>query len=307
MNIFISTSSFGKEDSTPLELLKREGFNVQTNPYGRQLTIEESASLLDGAVGLIAGTEKLNEDSLANASALKYIVRLGTGMDNVDFTVANAKGIKVENTPDAHVNGVAELALAGILCALRGVSESDRSIRGGNWVKPMGSLLTGKTVGLVGMGKIAKRLIQLLSPFQCRILAYDPYFDEDFARAYNVTSVDLADVYTNSNIISLHLPFSSANKHLVNDASFARMKKDVLVVNTSRGGLINEEHLYNFLSENTAAKAYLDTFEKEPYSGPLNELPNILCTGHIGTYAKEVRLEMEMEAAQKLINYFRES
>lgn len=304
MNILITTSSFGKEDNEPLLLLQNKGYKVQLNPYGRQLTIEESIALLPNIDGIIAGTEKLNQESLSSANALKYIVRLGTGMDNVDFQTTNLKNITVENTPNAHVDGVAELALSGILNSLRGIAFSDRKIRQGEWAKPMGALLRGKTVGLVGMGKIAKRLIQLLQPFECKILAFDPFFDEKFAQEFNVHNASLNEIYELANIISLHLPFSNENKNIISQAAFDKMKKDVLIVNTSRGGLINEAELFQFLSENKAAKAYLDTFENEPYNGELASLDNVLMTGHIGTYAKEVRKIMELEAAQKLINYF---
>jgi D-3-phosphoglycerate dehydrogenase len=212
----------------------------------------------------------------------------------------------VENTPNAHVDGVAELAISGILTSLRGIAFSDRKIRQGEWSKPMGALLRGKTVGLIGMGKIAKRLVQLLQPFECKILAFDPFFDEQFALDYNIIKASLDEIYELSNIISLHLPFSNESKNIINHTAFEKMKKDVLIVNTSRGGLINESELFQFLTENKNAKAYLDTFETEPYNGELISLDNILMTGHIGTYAKEVRKIMELEAAQKLINYFQQ-
>jgi D-3-phosphoglycerate dehydrogenase len=305
MKILISTSSFGKENETPLNLIKQSGFEVYLNPYGRQLTIDESKDLLVGKVGLIAGTEKLNEEAISAAMDLKYIVRLGTGMDNVDFNITNQKGIEVESTPNAHIDGVAELALGGILNSLRSIAWNDHQIKSGNWIKPMGSLLKGKTIGLIGLGKIAKRLAILLNPFICNILAYDPSFDEEFANKWGIQKTSLDTILENSNIISLHLPFSIENKHIINNASFTKMKKDVLIVNTSRGGLVNESALFDFLKNNSSAKAYLDTFEEEPYKGDLCLLSNVLMTGHIGTYAKEVRLTMEMEAAQKLINFLK--
>lgn len=304
MKILISTSSFGKENRTPLNLLYEAGFDVQLNPYGRQLTIEESKELIQGKIGIIAGTEKLNEEVLSTSTDLKYLVRLGTGMDNVDFNTTEKKGIVVENTPNAHVDGVAELTLAGTLTALRKIAWNDQQIKLGNWVKPMGSLLKGKTVGLIGFGKIAKRLTILLQPFACKILAFDPFFDEEFAYKWRVQKGPFDTILHDSDIISLHLPFSKENKNIINAASFSKMKNDVLIVNTARGGLIDEAALFDFLKNNPISKAYLDTFEKEPYSGNLCSLENVLMTGHIGTYAKEVRLTMEMEAAQKLINFF---
>lgn len=304
MKILISTSSFGKENRMPLSLLEEAGFEVQLNPFGRQLTVNESKDLLQGKIGVIAGTEKLNDEALCTAKELKYLVRLGTGMDNVDFNITNQKGIVVENTPNAHVDGVAELTLAGIINSLRSISWNDAQIKSGNWAKPMGSLLKGKTVGLIGFGKIAKRLTLLLQPFACNILAYDPFFDDEFANKWGVQQAIMETILHESSVISLHLPFSSENKNIINAASFSKMKQDVLLVNTARGGLIDEGALFDFLNINQNAKAYLDTFESEPYNGKLCQLVNVLMTGHIGTYAKEVRLTMEMEAAEKLINFF---
>jgi D-3-phosphoglycerate dehydrogenase len=302
--ILISTSSFGKEDRTPLTLLENAGFNVQLNPHGRQLTIEESKLLLNEIDGLIAGTEKLNGEVLNGNDQLKYIVRLGAGMDNVDSNVTGQLNITLENTPDAHVDGVAELTVGGILASLRGMARSDREIRSGNWVKPMGKLLKGSTVGLIGFGRISKALVKLLAPFNCKILACDPYFDVDFASSCGVKNVSVEDILKTSDIISLHLPFSEQNRNVLDEPAFSLMKKDALIVNTSRGGLIDEDALFKFLSANKGAGAYLDVFENEPYSGPLVALENMLITGHIGTYAREVRLNMELDAAKKIISYF---
>jgi len=307
MKILISTSSFGKGDTAPLDLLRQEGADIILNPYGRQLTIAESVSLLSGIDGMIAGTEKLNEEVLSAAGNLKYIVRLGTGMDNVDFRATEQLGIKVENTPNAHVDSVAELALGGILSCLRRISFSDRQMRQGSWVKPMGSLLKGKTIGILGLGKVAKRLVTLLQPFGCTILAYDPMLDHSFAATHALSPASQERIFSEADIISLHLPYSAESHHLIHAGAFRMMKKNVVLVNTARGGLINEEDLYNFLSNNQEATAYLDTFETEPYPGKLTKLDNTLLSAHVGTYANEVRKEMELEAAQKILKFFREN
>ncbi|RYZ33448.1 MAG: hydroxyacid dehydrogenase, partial [Sphingobacteriales bacterium] len=275
MNILISTSSFGKEDAAPLELLRSEGFDITLNPYGRQLTITEAAGLLKNMDGIIAGTEKLNGESLSDAGRLKYIVRLGTGMDNVDFPFAEQRGIRVENTPDAHVDGVAELALGGILDCLRRISWSDRQIRTGTWVKPMGSLLKGKAVGLLGLGRVAKRLITLLQPFDCKVLAFDPHFDHAYGEKNGILTASKEEVCRQADIISLHLPFSEINRHIIDSAAFALMKDQVVIANTSRGGLVDEAALQEFLQAKPAATAYLDTFDQEPYNGPLARLENV--------------------------------
>lgn len=304
-SILTTTSSFGKVDPRPLQLLKEAGFEVTLNPYGRTLTIEESISILEGYDGLIAGTEKLNEIVLASAKHLKYLCRLGAGMDNVDFEAAAKHGIKVENTPSAHVDGVAELTLGGILSSLRGMATAHANLTQGNWQKPMGTLLRGKTVGIIGLGQVGKRLVALLKPFEVKILAYDPYQDAEFAKANDISFVDLTTIAAQSDIITLHMPFTKEARYLIDQSFLSKCKKSVLIVNASRGGLINEVDLLEFLSSNPSASAYLDTFEQEPYSGPLCALSNCMLTPHIGSYAAEVRINMEMEAAQNVINFFK--
>jgi D-3-phosphoglycerate dehydrogenase / 2-oxoglutarate reductase len=303
--ILTTTSSFGKVDSKPLQLLTEAGFEVTLNPFARTLTIDESLSVLEGYDGLIAGTEKLNAQVLDSAKNLKYLCRLGAGMDNVDFEAAEKNRIIVENTPSAHVDGVAELTLGGILSSLRGMATAHSNLTQGNWQKPMGTLLRGKTVGIIGLGQVGKRLVALLKPFEVKILAYDPFQDAGFAKANDINFVDLTTMAAQSDIITMHMPFTKEAKHMIDQSFLSKCKKSVLIVNASRGGLINEVDLLEFLSSNPSASAYLDTFEQEPYSGPLCTLSNCMLTPHIGSYANEVRINMEMEAAQNVINFFK--
>ncbi|PCJ67874.1 MAG: 3-phosphoglycerate dehydrogenase [Bacteroidetes bacterium] len=302
--ILISTSSYGKVDSKPLELLEQAGFEVTLNPYGSKLSISQSIELLAGQTALIAGTEKLNAEIFDAHPQLKYICRLGTGMDSVDLDEAKNRNIPVENTPNAHVDGVAELCLSGILDLHREVSFAHHNLKQGVWKKPMGSLLKGKTIGLIGLGKVAKRLVELLQPFNMKILAVDKYWDSDFAKQYNVEQVELDYLLQNSGIVSIHIPFSPENKNVISERELNLMNSSAILINTSRGGLINEVDLLTHLKANSMFKAYLDTYESEPYTGELLSLDNILLTPHIGSYAKEVRLNMEMECAEKIIAYF---
>lgn len=302
--ILITTSSFGKVDPKPLEILKNAGLDVTLNPHGRTLKVEESLELMKDYDGLIAGTEILNKEVLSSVNSLKYLCRLGAGTDKVDFEAAKELNIKVENTPDAHVKGVAELTLAGMLSLARHVHKSDTDVKVGNWKKQMGFLIHGKTVGLIGLGRVSKHLVKLLKAFDVNMLAYDPYPDEQFAKENKIELATADQVYGSADIISLHIPYSKENHHLISAQELNQMKNDVILINTSRGGLLNEQDLFHFLTENKQAKAYLDTFESEPYTGDLLKLDNILCTPHIGSYAAETRLEMEMDAAQKVINFF---
>lgn len=302
--ILTTCSSFGKVSPSTLEMLQNAGFEVVNNPHGRKLTKEESLELMPGYAGMIAGTEKLDREALSNATGLKYICRLGTGMDNVDLDAAKELGIVVENTPDAHVKGVAEFTLAGMLTLARHIHIADARLKNGIWKKHMGRLLEGKKIGLVGLGRVAKHLVHLLQPFQPVIYATDPYPDAQFAEKYGVEFIDKHELIAKSDIISLHIPYTPENNNYIDSKEFDLMKEDVMLINASRGGLVNEEELFKFLTSNKQAFAFADTFLSEPYSGPLTTLDNILLTPHLGSSANETRVEMEMAAAQNVINFF---
>lgn len=301
MIVGISTSSFAAESSAPLDLLRRAGFEVRMNPHGRQLTPEESRAFLEGLVGLVAGTEKLGGELLRQHPALAVISRVGVGIDNVDLAAARELGIAVFNTPDAHVDAVAELTLAGLLGALRGVADCHRGIRAGSWKKPMGRLLRGKTVGLVGFGRVGRAFAGLLAPFECPILAFDPVRDDDAAAALGARYAALDEILAGSDVVSLHLPYARSAHHIIGAAQLAAMRPDAVLVNTSRGGLVDEEALAAHLAAHPRALAYLDCFEAEPYKGPLSLLPGCIMTAHIGSYAREARERMEREAVENLL------
>jgi D-3-phosphoglycerate dehydrogenase / 2-oxoglutarate reductase len=299
--VAISTSSFAAESRQPLDLLQQAGFEVRMNAHGRQLTPEESRGLLDGVVGLIAGTEKLAGDLLRAVPSLRVISRVGVGIDNVDLAAARELGIAVRNTPEAHVDAVAELTLAGLLAALRSVPDCHGGVRAGAWKKPMGRLLRGKTVGLVGFGRVGRAFARLLAPFGCPILAVDPARDPAAAEL-GARYVELGELLPACDVVSLHLPYARAVHHIIGAAELAAMRDDAVLVNTSRGGLVDEDALAAHLRARPRALAYLDCFEKEPYAGPLGQLPGCVVTAHIGSYAREARERMEREAVENLLD-----
>ncbi len=299
--VAISTSSFAAESPAPLDELRRRGFEVRLNPHGRQLTPQEARGFLDGAVGVIAGTEKLDRESLRAHPGLKVISRVGVGLDGIDLGAARELGIAVCNTPDAHVDAVAELALAGLLGALRQVTTCCADIRAGAWNKPMGRLLRGKVVGLIGFGRVGRRFAGLLGPFGCSILAVDPVRDPAAADKLGARYTDLPHLLSAADVVSLHVPYSASARFIIGAAELAAMREDAVLVNTSRGGLVDEAALAAHLASHPRALAYLDCFETEPYTGPLCLAPNAVLTAHIGSYARETRMRMEAEAVDNLL------
>lgn len=301
MKILISTSSFAEVSRAPLEQLERAGHAVTLNPHKRQLTVDEAKGLYADIDGVIAGTEKITAALLDASPRLKCISRVGTGVDAVDLKAAAARGIPVFNTPTAHVDAVAELVLGGTLAVLRRLGETDRAIRRGEWKKPMGGLLRGKTVGIVGLGRIGRALVKLLAPFEVQVLASDPQLDASFADAHGVRPMSIDELVSRSDVLTFNLSFSSEAKNLLSPARIAKLKPTAVVVNCARGGLIDEGALAAFLRANPDAGAYLDTFDTEPYRGPLAELENVLLSAHIGSYAREARERMETEAVEHLL------
>ncbi len=301
--ILITTSSFDLRNFYRLDDVTAAGFEVVLNPFKRRLNEHEVADLLTSdVIGMIAGLEPLTAEVLKNAGQLKVIARCGTGLDSVDVQAAREQGILVFNTPDAPTTAVAELTLAHILGLLRRVAESDRNIRAGQWAGLMGSLLQGKTVGLVGFGRIGQAVAKLVSAFDATVIVYDI----ETISYPTITQLPLAELCAISDVISLHVPYLQESHHLINRSAFNRMKQTALLVNVSRGGLIDEEALYEALQSDRIAGAALDCFEVEPYSGPLLKFDNVHVTAHMGSYARESRDQMEIDASTALVRGLRE-
>jgi D-3-phosphoglycerate dehydrogenase len=309
--VVVSTSSFGRYDPRPLELLVAAGHEVVTNPHGRRLTPDESRELLARAEGLVAGTEELSREVLDAAPGLRVISRCGVGLDGIDLAAAAERGIEVLRTTEAHVDAVAELTLGGILDVLRKISAADRSVRTGAWgkphfEKPMGRLLRGKTVAIVGLGRTGRRLVELLTPFAVALRAVDPVEDTAFAASHGVTYGSLDSVLEEADVVALHLEASDQTHHLLDTTRISLIKPGAILVNTARGGLIDETALAAALTEGRLGGAFLDVFEREPYSGPLADLDTVVLTPHIGSYAVEGRVAMETAAAENLVRALEE-
>jgi len=300
--IVINTSTFDVDNFLQLEELERVGLSIELNLLGRRLTSDEVVNRLrDGAVGLIAGLEDLSAKVLHAAPALKVISRVGIGLDNVDLDTAKALGIKVFNTPEPPAQAVAELTIGHILGMLRNISRVDRTIRVGEWKGQFGQLLAGKTVGVVGFGRIGRKVTELLVPFGVNVIAHDPITPN----ASGVRFVDLSTLLATSDIVTLHVPYTMDNHHMIGGKEMATMKKGSFLVNIARGGLIDEDALRSSLISGHLAGAALDCFEIEPYAGPLKDLDNVVMTAHMGTYATETRGQMEREAAGQLVDHLR--
>ena len=299
MRVLVSTSSFAAADPAPLARLEEAGCEVLLNPHGRVLTEDEVTTLLADVDGLVAGTEPLTERVLAASPSLRVISRVGVGLERVDLVAAIEHDVRVFVTPDALTDAVSELTLGGMLAVMRRIAEMNDALHQGRWEKKMGSLLRGKTVGIVGLGRIGKALALLLQPFGVRIVARDAEPDHAWAAEHGVEFMALADLLPVADVLSVH---ASGRETLIGAAELAQLPHGAVVLNAARGGLVDERALYEALVSGRVAGCYLDTFEREPYDGPLRELPNALLTPHAGSYAREARARMELEAVENLLS-----
>ena len=293
--IAITTTTFGEYNKEPLNILDRNGFQVQSNPYQRKLRKDEVIKLCKGAVGIIAGTETLDVDIMETLTTLKVISRCGTGTDNVALVDAERMGIKVFNTPDSPTSAVAELTVGLMINLLRNVSLMEKELRMGQWKKRMGNLLSEKRIGIKGFGRIGKKVAELLKPFGCEIAYADPFVEDGLL---GLQRLSLKELLCWADLVTIHV---GVNEKLIGEKEFKCMKDGAIIINTSRGGVVDESALYGNLKNGHLAGAALDVFEEEPYSGPLKELGNIILTPHIGSYARDTRVEMEEQAVANLL------
>ena len=301
--ILISTSSFDLTNNQILQDLESQGFEFILNPHGRKLKELEVLELLSDVdvVAMIAGVEPLTRNVLSSATSLKVVSRCGIGTDSVDLITAEELGIAVHITPSAPVIAVAELTVSLILSTLRRTFEANQTLREGKWKPLMGGLLASQVVGLLGYGRVGNRVGQLLKAFGSKRIAYDIFRDDSlFADTVCIKSLD--EFIERSNIITIHVPYCESNHHLVDRNFISKMKVGSILINTSRGGIVDEEALYDALVSGHLAGAALDVFEEEPYHGKLLSLPQIVLTPHMGSYAKEARMQMEDEAAKNLLD-----
>jgi|TARA_B100000315_G_C14559851_1_gene579970 D-3-phosphoglycerate dehydrogenase len=294
--ILIGPSSFAVLDKTPMEQLISEGYEVIDNPFKRKLTRKELLDLLSpDVIGLIAGLETLDREILKQSN-LKVISRVGSGLSNIDIDAAGDLGISVCYTPYGPTTAVAELVLGAMISLIRMIPLMDHDMHIKKWNKRIGFQLEGKTVVIIGYGRIGKKVAELLSSFNVNILVVDP-FCKEVIRDYTVLSVEMA--LPKADIITIH---SSEDKCILGDEEFSIIKSGAYLLNAARGNLISESSLIKALDSGKVKGVWMDTFENEPYDGPLTEYEQVVLTPHIGSYTAECRKQMETEAVENLIN-----
>lgn len=291
----------GQCGSEPFDLLRENGYEVINNPYGRKLTEDEVIELAKDCDGIVAGVEPLTPRVMDALPGLKCISRVGVGMDNVDLEYAKQKGIIVVNTPDGPTRGVAELTLAMTLSLLRRIPQADAALHQRKWKKQIGNLFLDKKVGIIGLGRIGKSVAELFRGLKNPVIGYDPYANEAWIKENGVEFASFEEVLKQADILTLHVPGNKDKSPVIGAAELAMMKDGAFLINIARGGVVDEAALYTALKDGKLAGAAIDVYTKEPYDGPLCDLDNIIMTPHLGSYAKEGKLQMEIDAVKNFI------
>ena len=298
----ITTVPFGDKNPLPLELLKNAGIDYLINPHNKKLTEDELADLVTDFDVVIAGTEPITKKVMTRASKLKLISRVGIGLDNVDLFAAKKRGIKVSYTPDAPTPAVVELTIGMMLSLLRYIHVSNSQMHQGQWYRYYGRRLSEVAIGIIGVGRIGMGVLRHIQGFNSHsILLNDVIPNQKHIANASLEWVEKERIYQEADIISLHLPLTRLTKNMIRKEHLLSMKKDALVINTSRGGIINEVDLYEVMQTGHLSGVAIDVFEDEPYDGPLKEIERCLLTSHMGSMSIDCRSRMEIEATEEAV------
>jgi len=300
--VLITTVPFGAIDRASLEILEDAGFECVLNPYGRRLSETELVELIPDVDALVAGTEPITSRVFNSAPRLRMISRVGVGLDNVDLLAARRRNLAVAYTPEAPCEAVAEITVGLMLCLARGIHQANSLVHAGQWERILGWRLGDLTIGVIGVGRIGRKLIDLLSGFGSRVLANDL---EPSDLPYAVEWVDKETLYRRSDVVTLHVPLTPQTRGLIGTTELGLMKRSAVLVNTSRGGVVDEASLARALRGRELRAAAVDVFCDEPYAGELAKLDNCLITCHMGAMAADCRFRMEYGAARNVVHFFK--
>ena len=305
--VLITTVPFADKDRLPIKLLEQAGIEFAINPLGRKLKEDELAEMIGDFEVLIAGTEAITSKVIARAKRLKLISRVGVGLDSVDLVAAKQAGILVSYTPHAPAPAVAELTIGFIFSLLRHIQSANMQMHRGEWNRYFGRRINDVVVGIIGVGRIGERVLETLVQLNPRkILVNDLRGDAVFLSKFsNIKFVEKSEIFRDADILTLHVPLTNLTKDMIRYEHLKSMKSDAMIINTSRGGIINEQDLIRVLKEGHLSGAAIDVFEQEPYIGGLIEIERCLLTSHMGSMSIDCRTRMEIEATEEAVRYFR--
>jgi D-3-phosphoglycerate dehydrogenase len=300
----VSTSpTFGKYSLDPIHFLEAEGCQVTILPTEVSHNEEALGNALKEVDGLIVGVEKITSRVLQDVPKLKVIAKHGAGVDNIDLQASAEKNIPIAFAPGANRHAVADLVFGLMLSLAREIPQSLSQIKGGEWPRVIGFEVFGKTLGVIGTGRIGKEVIRRAQGFNMNIIAFDLYPDQDLKESGVVTYVSLEELYKQADFITIHTDLNEHSKSMIRTPQLEAMKETVFLINTARGGIIDEQDLYLSLKDQKIGGAALDVFGQEPLKqSPLVELSNFIATPHMAGYTYEALREVGMITARNILN-----
>jgi D-3-phosphoglycerate dehydrogenase len=309
--IFVSTYPFGQYNEEPISILNKEGWDVILNPTKRKLRSEEVAEYAKDVDAIIAGTEDLTPLIHKNRN-LKIISRVGIGLDSVPLQLCRDKNITVAYTPDAVTMAVVELTIGLMVTLTRKVHLANSELRNGGWSRFTGKRLGESVIGIIGLGRVGSNVLRILKEFRPKEILVNDLKDKSKEineivqnTELKVRQVNKEEIYKKADIVSLHVPLTNHTRSMIGKAELNTMNQSTFLINTARGGIINETDLYHAVQTSQIAGAAIDVFEKEPYAGNLVELENIILTEHMGSCSYDCRYLMEFGAASEVVRFFK--
>lgn len=302
--VLITTIPFAERNKFSLEMLESNGIKYVINPLNKKLTEAELADLIPEFDALIAGTEPITDYVMSCAPQLKHISRVGIGLDSVDLLAAEKRGIKVSYTPDAPAPAVAELTLGLMLSLLRSIHIANTQMHQGQWQRVFGRRISEITVGIIGVGRIGTRVLRRMRGFGTpKIMVNDMLPNLELNREFKLNWASKTDIYREADLISIHVPLTIQTKNMIRKEHLLQMKPDALLINTSRGGIVNEQDLFEVLQSGHLGGVAIDVFTEEPYHGDLAKVERCILTSHMGSMSVDCRTRMEIEATQEAVRF----
>ena len=305
MKIVATSPSFSKNKKLKNKVYKYFP-DAQLNLEGIKFSKQDLVEFIQNAEAIIVGLDEISVDVINKCPNLKIIAKYGVGLDNIDIEECKKKNIKIGWTGGVNKLSVAEMALGFMLMFARNLFISSNELKDGKWNKSAGFQLSGKTVGIIGLGHTGKELVRLLKPFDCQILANDVVDQTDYYSQNNIQEVSKDEIFKVSDFVTINTPFNDFTNNMVDIKVLKKMKDSAYIINIARGGIINEHDLKYALENNIIAGAALDAYLDEP---PTNQeflrLPNLICTPHIGGNAKEAIEQMGMSAINHLKEFYK--
>ncbi|TXB65495.1 hydroxyacid dehydrogenase [Vicingus serpentipes] len=303
MRVAVTSPSFSKHPDL-IAKMGEEFPDAKLNLEGLLFSKSELVEYLKDYDAAIVGLDEIDDEVLSQLPHLKIIAKYGVGLNNIDLEACKKYNVKIGWTGGVNRVSVAEMVLGNALSLLRNLYQTSNLLSDGVWKKDGGEQLTGKTVGIIGVGFIGKELIKMLKPFNCKILVNDVINQDAYYAENKLIEASKEEIFKNCDVITIHTPLTIETKYILNKQAFDMMKSNAIILNTARGGIVEENDLYFALTEGKIKAASLDVYEEEPPTNmKLLSLPNLICTPHIGGNAKEAVLAMGMSAIGHLIDF----